>query len=86
MRKPTASVEVRRARIEFDDGQVRVGELVRLRATRPYETDSAVSCIVPGHDRPGTELINDEVVVEDAPFSFELHGTCAFRRDFDYAG
>ena len=86
VRKPTASVEVRRASIEFDDGQVRVGDLVRLRATRPYETDSAVSCIVPGHDRPGTELINDEVVVDDPPFAFELRGTCAIRREFDYRG
>ena len=80
VRKPTASVEVRRARVDFEDGAVRV------RATRPYETDSAVSCIVPGHDRPGTELINDEVVVDDPPFAFELRGTCAFRREFDYRG
>jgi len=77
---------VRRARIEFDDGEVRAGEAVRLRATTPYETDSAVSCIVPGHERPGTELINDEIVVDDPPFAFELRGTCAFRRDFDYVG
>jgi hypothetical protein len=86
VRKPNASVDMRRARIEFDDGEVRVGDAVRLRATTPYETDSAVSCIVPGHERPGTELINDEVVVDDPPFSFELRGTCAFKRDFDYVG
>ena len=86
VRKPTASVEVRRARIELDDGHVRVGDAVRLRATTPYETDSTVSCIVPGHDRPGTELINDELVVDDSPFAFELRGTCAFMREFDYVG
>jgi hypothetical protein len=86
VRKSTASVEVRRARIEFGDGHVRAGDAVRLRATTPYATGSAVSCIVPGHDRPGTELINDEVVVDDPPFTFELHGTCGFRREFDYRG
>jgi hypothetical protein len=86
VRKPTASVEIRRARIEFGDGDVRVGEAVRLRATTPYETDATVSCIVPGHDRPGTELVADEVVVDDPPFAFELHGTCAFTREFDYSG
>ena len=86
VRKATASVEVRRAEIHFGDGDVRAGDAVRLRATTPYETDSAVSCIVPGHDRPGTELINDEVVVDDPPFAFELRGTCAFRRAFDYVG
>jgi len=86
VRKPTASVELRNARIEFADGEVRIGEEISLRATAPYETDSSVSCIVPGHDRPGTELINDEVVVRDPPFEFELRGTCAFTRDFDYSG
>jgi hypothetical protein len=86
VRKPTASIQVRRSRIEFGEGEVRVGDAVRLRATRPVETDLSVSCIVPGHDRPGIELINDEVVVDDAPFAFELRGTCAFTRDFDYSG
>ena len=86
VRKPTASVEVRKTRIEFGDGEARAGDGIILRATRLFETDSAVSCIVPGHDRPGTELINDEVVVHDPPFDFELRGTCAFRRDFDYSG
>ena len=86
VRKPTISLEVRTAGIEFGEGEVRVGEAISLRATTPFETDSSVSCIVPGHDRPGTELINDEVVVDDSPFAFELHGTCAFTRAFDYTG
>jgi Protein of unknown function (DUF1326) len=86
VRKRTASIAVRNARIEFGEGEVRVGAVIRLRATTPFETASSVSCIVPGHDRPGTELINDEVVVSDPPFEFELHGTCAFTRDFDYIG
>jgi hypothetical protein len=25
-------------------------------------------------------------VVDDPPFAFELHGTCAFTRDFEYCG
>jgi hypothetical protein len=86
VRKPNASVEVRNARIEFGDGEARLGDSIVLRATTPFETNSTVSCIVPGHDRPGTELVNDQVVVHDPPFGFELRGTCAFRRDFDYSG
>ena len=86
VRKPTASIEVRRARVAFGEGEARVGEEVRLRATRPFTTDSTVLCIVPGHDQPGTELVNDEVVVADGVFDFELRGTCAFRRDFAYEG
>jgi hypothetical protein len=86
VRKPNASVDVRNARIDFGEGDVRVGNAVHLRATTPVETDSTVSCIVPGHDRPGAELINDQVVVSDAPFDFALRGTCAFTRTFDYSG
>jgi hypothetical protein len=86
VRKRTSSVEVRSTNIEFGDGVARVGDAVRIRAKTPFATDSIVSCIVPGHDHPGTELINDEVVVHEAPFDFELRGTCAFTRDFNYAG
>jgi hypothetical protein len=86
VRKHNKSVEVRRARIEFGDGEARVGSSTRLSATTPVVTDSSVSCIVPGHDRPGTELVNDEVLVRDSPLDFELHGTCAFTRTFDYFG
>jgi len=86
VRKATASVEVRAASIDFGSGGVRLGEEILVRASTPYETDATVSCIVPGHDRFGTELVNDEVVVDDGRFSFELHGTCGFRRDFDYVG
>jgi hypothetical protein len=86
VRKATASVDVRSARIECGDGDVRIGDSIRLRATAPYATDATVSCIVPGHDRPGTELVNDEVVVRDPPFAFELRGTCGFTREFEYVG
>ena len=50
------------------DGEVRTGDAVHLRATTPFETESSVSCIVPGHDRPGVELVNDRVVVDDPQF------------------
>ena len=86
VRKPTASVEVRRASIEFANGSARVGDVIRLHATTPVATRSAVTCIVPGHDRPGRELVNDEVVVDDPPFAFELRGTCGFTREFAYSG
>lgn len=84
VRKPSTVAAVRRSAIEIVDGEVRAGGAVRLRAVVPVPTDETVSCIVPGHDRPGTELYADEVVVDDPPFAFELHGTCAFTRDFEY--
>ena len=86
VRKPRDVVEVRQVTVEFDDGAFSVGNAVRVRATRPVETEQTVSCIVPGHDRPGTELYADELFVDDEPFSFQLSGRCAFTRDFDYSG
>jgi hypothetical protein len=86
VRKPSNVVEVRHTRIELGDGEARAGDAVRLRAVTPVPTEETVSCIVPGHDRPGTELYADELVVDDPPFAFELRGTCAFTRDFDYSG
>ena len=86
VRKPVTSVEVRTAQITFAEGEVRVGDEIVLRAETPVETKSTVSCIVPGHDEPGTELINEEVKVRDGLFEFELHGTCAFTRHFEYSG
>jgi hypothetical protein len=85
VRKPTTSVEVREAEIEFQAGEIRVGGEIRVCAKEPYRTDATVSCIVPGHDRYGTELVNEEVVVADGTFSFELRGTCGFERDFGYS-
>jgi hypothetical protein len=86
VRKPRTVVGARQTKIEFLDGEVHAGEAVRLRAATPVPTDATISCIVPGHDRPGTELYADELVVDDPPFAFELHGTCAFTRDFEYRG
>lgn len=86
VRKPHEVVDVRRTKIEFGDGAVRVGDAVRLRATTPVPADQTVSCIVPGHERPGTELYADELFVDDKPFSWEMTGNCAFTRDFDYSG
>ena len=86
VRKPRTVVAARRTRIEFASGEVRAGESVRLKAFLPVPTNETVSCIVPGHERPGTELYTDELLVEDPPFAFELRGTCAFTRDFEYRG
>jgi hypothetical protein len=85
VRKPSDLLDVRVGRIELADGELRVDDAVRLRATRRYETDDDVRCVIPGYDRPGTELIADEFVVDDDPFGWQLAGNCAYVSDFDYA-
>jgi len=85
IRKARHVIGVRTSAIEAADGRVRIGTAVSLHAERPFETDQTVTCIVPGHDRLGRELVADELTVADGPFAWELHGNCAYAADFDYS-
>jgi hypothetical protein len=88
LRKPSELLEVKASRIEIghDGGEheLRIGEAVELRASRPVETAEVVSCVIPGHHHPGTELYADTLAVHDGPFEWELTDRCAFVSDFDY--
>ncbi len=88
LRKPSELLDVKASRIEIDhDGaehELRIGGTVELRASRPVETSEVVSCVIPGHHHPGTELYTDTFVVDDGPFEWELSDRCAFVTDFEY--
>lgn len=88
VRKPSDLLEVRASTIEIEhsgrEAELRIGETLTARASRAVDTTERVSCIVPGHHRPGTELYADELRVADKPFAWELEGNCAFVSDFDY--
>lgn len=47
--------------------------------------DVPVSCGIPGHDRPGTELVAGSFQVDDEPLHWEVSGRCGFATDFAYA-
>jgi hypothetical protein len=89
VRKPSTVLEVVPSRIELDHVSerrwLRVGTQVVLRVSTPVETDSTVSCIVPGHDRLGTELHTEMLTVSDAAFEAEFTGRCAFTAPFAYS-
>ena len=89
VRKARHLLDVRVSTIELvaegDGYRLRVGEAVRLTATRPVELPADVSCLISGYERMGRELYADELVVEDDPFAWELSGNCAFAADFEYA-
>jgi hypothetical protein len=90
VRKPCRSQSVVSSRIEVDHTPqrqwFRVRDEVVVRAAGPVETDQTVTCIVPGHDRPGTELHVESLRVEEAPFSFSFTGVCGFSTGFSYQG
>ena len=89
IRKARHLLDVRVSTIEVvADGDVhrlRVGDAVRLNASRPVESRTDVSCLISGYERIGRELYADELVVDDDPFAWELSGNCAFASDFEYA-
>jgi hypothetical protein len=45
-----------------------------------------VSCVIPGHEQRGDELVTDEQVVEDEQLQFTYRGSCGYASTFDYAG
>jgi hypothetical protein len=88
--KESVPLGVEPARIEIDHtpgrGWFRVGESIRVRVSRPYAGQETITCVIPGHDREGRELVVDELRVQAAPLAFEYRGVCAFESTFDYAG
>lgn len=90
VRKPSELYEVRISPIEINHQpggyELNVGGgAVAMRASRPVATDQRVSCVIPGHHRPGTELYADTLKVEEQPFEWDLQGNCAFVTEFDYS-
>jgi hypothetical protein len=79
---------VRPARIELDHTtnkeSMKAGSYVFARTQRPAQSKGAVSCGIPGHDRPGQELVMDLFRVADAPLAWEVRGRCGFAADFEY--
>ena len=51
-----------------------------------YEGTETVTCVIPGHERPGEELIAEELRVQDGPLAFEYSGVCGYGSTFDYSG
>jgi hypothetical protein len=87
-RKPSELLAVTPARIALDHtpgrGFLRIGEKLELRIEAPYPTDSAVTCLIPGHDRPGRELVASTLRADDEHFRFAFSGRCGFESSFRY--
>jgi hypothetical protein len=64
----------------------RVRDHVTVRIRDRYAGSETVSCVIPGHERTGEELVADELTVEDGPLVFSLSGVCGYGSTFDYAG
>jgi hypothetical protein len=80
---------VRRAQIRLTHEQrrwrIRAARYVTVTASRPVDSDAPVACGIPGLDRPGQEVISDELRVDDETLSWDLRARCGFATDFRYA-
>lgn len=88
--KESKLLGVRPVAIELDHTHrrqwLRIRDHVTVRIQDRYPGEEAVTCVIPGHERGGEELVADDLAVEDGPLSFEYHGTCGYAATFAYSG
>ena len=65
---------------------LRIRDHITLRIRDAWAGPETVTCVIPGHDVSGEELLADELRVNDGPIRFEYHGNCGYASRFDYAG
>jgi hypothetical protein len=86
--KPSELVAVRPVEIEVSHTRhrqwLRIRDRVRIRDR--YAGGETVTCVIPGHERAGDELVADDLVIEDGPLAFNYRGVCGYGSTFDYAG
>jgi hypothetical protein len=88
--KKSELLAVRPVEIEVDHTRrrqrLRIRDHVSVRIRDAYDGAETVSCVIPGHERPGEELVADDLLVEDAELAFNYRGVCGYGATFDYAG
>ena len=88
--KPSDLLAVRPVAIELNHSRrrqlLRIRDQVTVRIQDRYPGDEAVTCVIPGHDRDGEELVASELRVDDGPLAFDYEGTCGYAATFSYSG
>jgi len=63
-----------------------LGGAMTVTISGPYQGDETITCLIPGHEQPGEEVIADELEVTNDDFQFRYAGVCGFAARFDYSG
>jgi hypothetical protein len=50
------------------------------------ESGETVTCVIPGHERTGREIVAESLEVKDDELEFAFRGNCGYESDFDYRG
>jgi hypothetical protein len=88
--KVSELVAVRPVEIDVDHTRrrqlLRIRDRVSVRIRDRYDGEETVTCVIPGHERAGEELVADELLVDDGALAFNYRGVCGYGSTFDYAG
>jgi hypothetical protein len=88
--KASDRVAVRTTQIDVDHTRrrqrLRVRDRISVRIRDRYNGGETVTCVIPGHEQAGEELIADELSVDDSSLAFSYRGVCGYASTFDYAG
>lgn len=88
--KSSKLLAVRLVAIELDHTRrrqwLRIRDHVTVRIRDRHYGKETVTCVIPGHDRSGEELVADELLVNDSPLAFFYSGTCGYGTTFAYSG
>jgi hypothetical protein len=88
--KESELIGVEPVEIEIDHtpgrGWFRAGGRVSVRIRGPFEKQAEVTCVIPGHDHTGREVVSEEIEVSgQPPLRFELSDRCGYEATFDYS-
>jgi hypothetical protein len=88
--KASELVAVRPVAIDVDHTKRRqrlqIRDRISVRIRDRHDGAETVTCVIPGHERAGEELVTDELLVEDEQLLFSFRGVCGYGSTFDYAG
>jgi len=88
--KPSNLVAVRPADIAVEHirrrQRLRIRDHVDVQIRDRYQDQGTVTCVIPGHDRSGEELVTERIAVEDEDLSFRFEDVCGYASTFEYAG
>jgi len=88
--KASHLLAVRPAAIEIEHvpgrSWFRAGGFVAVRVARPFDGAETVTCVIPGHERTGREIVAESLDVHDGELEFSFRGNCGYESDFDYSG
>jgi hypothetical protein len=88
--KASDRIAVRSVAIEVEHTRrrqwLRIRDHVDVRIRDRYPGEETVSCVIPGHDRTGEELIAEQITVSDDALEFTYSGVCGYASTFAYSG